>query len=209
MTTVLLDSTRLGLATELGVSGQPRAQVAASLEERAMGGDAAAWNALVERHNHRVLVSLLARGVRVDRAKDLAQDAWLRLVEQQREGKLTHLILPGLAVTQAGFLAREEARQARRVRSEGDAEAAAIVDPSVDAETKLLADEQLARAARVLSACSPSARRVFQLVYGGSGLSHGQVAARVGLSLQRVRQIVCEVRQRLRAAIDVEEGGER
>src|SRR4051812_48335576 len=56
-----------------------------SLCEDALRGDVAAWNALVQKHNHRVVVSLLARGIRIDRAKDIAQDAWIRLIEQQRE----------------------------------------------------------------------------------------------------------------------------
>jgi RNA polymerase sigma factor (sigma-70 family) len=176
-----------------------------TLEARAMEGDVAAWNALVNTHNHRVVVSLLAHGVRLDRAKDLAQDAWLRLVEQQREGKLSHLRLPGLAIIQAGFLAREAARGARRAELRGDAGLAAkVADPQANAETKLLAEEQLSRAEQVLSQCSPSARTVFLLVYGGEGLSHAEAAARVGLSLQRVRQIVCEVRKVLRTKVEVE-----
>jgi RNA polymerase sigma factor (sigma-70 family) len=170
---------------------------------RALGGDMAAWNALVHKHNHRVVVSLLARGMRIDRAKDIAQDAWLRLIEQQREGRLSHLSLPGLAIAQAGFLALEAARRARRTEPSDDADVAArLADPAASAETKLLAEEQLARAEEVLARCSPSARRVFRLVYGGDGLSHAEVAEEVGLSLQRVRQIVCEVRKLLRAGIE-------
>jgi RNA polymerase sigma factor (sigma-70 family) len=170
---------------------------------RALAGDMAAWNALVLRHNHRVVVSLLARGVRLDRAKDIAQDAWLRLIEQQREGKLPRIVLPGLAVAQAGFLALEAARRARRTEPDGDGDVAArMADPSASAETKLLAEEQIARAEAVLSGCSPSARKVFHLVYGGEGRSHAEVAEEVGLSLQRVRQIVCEVRKLLRAEIE-------
>src|SRR5262245_35637441 len=57
-----------------------------SIAERALGGDVDAWNALIARHNRRVIVSLLARGMSVERAKDIAQEAWLRLVEQQRAG---------------------------------------------------------------------------------------------------------------------------
>jgi RNA polymerase sigma-70 factor (ECF subfamily) len=170
---------------------------------RALAGDTAAWNALVHQHNHRVVVSLLARGVRIDRARDLAQDAWLRLIEQQREGRLAHLSLPGLAIAQAGFLALEEARRARRTdpADAGDV-AAGLADPAANAETRLLAEERLARAEAVLARCSPSARRVFRLVYGDECMSHAEVAAQVGLSLQRVRQIVCEVRKLLRAEIE-------
>jgi RNA polymerase sigma-70 factor (ECF subfamily) len=172
-----------------------------SLCERALCGEIAAWNALVQTHNHRVVVSLLARGIPIDRAKDIAQDAWIRLIEQQREGKLSHLQLPGLAITQAGFLALEACRRAKRT-DPVDAAAEDVPDPAADAEMRLLTEERLAHAERILSRCSPSAKNVFRLVYGGEGLDHAQVAERLGLSLQRVRQIVCEVRKLLRGAIE-------
>ena len=178
-----------------------------ALCQRALVGDVTAWNALVQKHNHRVVVSLLARGVRIDRAKDLAQDAWMRLIEQQREGRLTHLQLPGLAVTQAWFLALEAARRARRTEPlDGQPEASTLADPASSAEARMLTAEQLASAEAILARCSPSARRVFRLAYGDDGMSHAEVAAKVGLSLQRVRQIVCEVRKQLRASVEVEEG---
>src|SRR5579883_1781036 len=112
----------------------------ATLCERAMTGDRDAWNALVQRHNHRVVVALLARGVRIDRAKDIAQEAWMRLVEQQRAGRLTHLQLPGLAIAQAAFLsleaARRDASRGEPLSIHGDAEREAIdlADPAADAE---------------------------------------------------------------------------
>ncbi len=68
-----------------------------------------------------------------------------------------------------------------------------------------MTEERVAKALEVLSGCSSSAREVFRLVYGGDGLSHAEVAQRVGLSLQRVRQILCEVRARLRVAMQGEE----
>ncbi len=176
----------------------------------ALSGEAAAWNALIQRHNHRVVVALLARGVRVDKAKDIAQEAWMRLVEQQRLGRLDRLQLPGLAIAQAAFLALESARRESSARRHENLEepaiAAALADPRADAESRLLTEERVARAVDVLSKCSPSARQVFRLAYGGDGLSHGQVAQRVGLSLQRVRQILCEVRAKLRLALEGEKG---
>jgi RNA polymerase sigma-70 factor (ECF subfamily) len=186
---------------------------AASLDDEslcaaALGGDAAAWNALIHKHNHRVVVALLARGVRVDKAKDIAQEAWIRLVEQQRLGRLERLQLPGLAISQAAFLALEAARReasARRLENvEEPAIAAALADPRGDAESRLLTQERVARALDVLSRCSASARTVFRLAYGGEGLSHTEVAQRAGLSLQRVRQILCEVRAKLRTELEGE-----
>jgi RNA polymerase sigma-70 factor (ECF subfamily) len=179
-----------------------------SLSAAALRGDAAAWNALIQKHNHRVVVALLARGVRVDKAKDIAQEAWIRLIEQQRLGRLERLQLPGLAVAQAAFLALEAARReasSRRLESvEEPAIAAALADPRGDAEARLLTEERVARAVDVLSRCSASARTVFRLAYGGEGLSHTQVAQRAGLSLQRVRQILCEVRAKLRLELEGE-----
>jgi RNA polymerase sigma-70 factor (ECF subfamily) len=176
----------------------------ASLCAAALRGGEDAWNALIQRHNHRVVVTLLARGIPIDRAKDLAQEAWIRLIEQQRAGRLERLVLPGLAITQAAFLAMEDARRERGARRHDpiDEVVAAVVDPRADAEARVLTEERVARAIEVLAGCSPSAREVFRLAYGGEGLSHAEVARRVGLSLQRVRQTLCEVRARLRVAIE-------
>jgi RNA polymerase sigma-70 factor (ECF subfamily) len=182
----------------------------ASLCAAALRGEREAWSTLVQRHNHRVVVTLLARGVRVDRAKDIAQEAWMRLVEQQRQGRLERLQLPGLAIAQATFLsleaARREATSARRHEPlDEPAIAAALADPQADAETRLVTEERVERALEVLAGCSVSAKKVFRLAYGGDGLSHAEVAERVGLSLQRVRQILCEVRAKLRTALEGEE----
>jgi RNA polymerase sigma-70 factor (ECF subfamily) len=180
---------------------------------RALGGDEDAWNALVTKHDHRVVVSLLARGVRLDRAKDIAQEAWIRLVEQQRAGRLSHLVLPGLAIAQAAFLSLEAARRDVRgeallplvpLEADGVRLATDLVDPAADAETRLLTSERIARAEKVLGGFAPNAREVFRLAYGGEGLSHAEVARRVGLSLQRVRQILCEVRKELKLALEGE-----
>lgn len=175
-----------------------------SLRAAALGGDDRAWSALVARHNHRVVVSLIAWGVRADRAQDLAQATWLRLLEQQRRGALRALELPGLALAQARFLALEEARtqntSARFVTHDG--EGLSVADPVPGAEARVLAGEQVRRAEEALRACHPTAQRVFLAVYEDPARPHAEVAREVGLSLQRVRQIVCEVRQKLRAALE-------
>jgi RNA polymerase sigma-70 factor (ECF subfamily) len=175
----------------------------------ALRGDRVAWSALVQRHNHRVVVALLARGVRVDKAKDIAQESWMRLVEQQRQGRLERLQLPGLAIAQATFLWLESARRETTARRhepiDEPAIAAVLADPHADAESRLVTEERVDCAVGVLSSCSDSAKKVFRLAYGGDGLSHAEVAERVGLSLQRVRQILCEVRAKLRTALEGED----
>jgi RNA polymerase sigma-70 factor (ECF subfamily) len=181
----------------------------AGLAQRALAGDRAAWNALISRHQHRVVVSLLARGVRVDRAHELAQETWARLIQQQQRGLLSELRLPHLALTQAAFLAADDARRDRREAVAGTVEELPEshhpVDPTLSAERRLLSEEQLSRAQAALRQCSASAQRVFLLACDGQELPHAEVAARVGLSVQRVRQILCEVRKRLRGALEEEE----
>ena len=180
----------------------------AELARRALNGERAAWDVLISRYHHRVVVSLLARGVRVDRAHELAQETWARLVQQQQKGLLPELRLPQLALTQAAFLAADEGRRERRESLAGSVEelpeAHHPVDPTVSAERRLLSEEQLSRAQQALQQCSPSAQRVFQLACDGAELPHAEVAARVGLSVQRVRQILCEVRKKLRSALEEE-----
>lgn len=165
-----------------------------------------AWNAIIKKWDHRVLLSLLAMGMRIDRAREVAQTTWMRLVEQHRSGKLNELEFPGIALAQARFLALDELRRARTENSRFqvlDTELT-IPDVAADAERRLLKREELDRALIALAACSPASQRVFRLAYENPSMPHAEVAAKVGLSVQRVRQILCEVRKKLRLAIDDE-----
>ena len=173
---------------------------AAALARRALEGQRDAWDALVARHDRQVLLTLLARGVRVDRAKDIVQETWVRLLAHQQAGRLDRLELPGLAIRQAIFLALEDARRARR--DTGDDELAILSDPAPSAETRIHARAQLERARAELARCPRQARRIFELTY--ADLPHAETARQVGLSVQRVRQTLCEVRARLRAAVEEE-----
>lgn len=166
----------------------------------ALDGDGDAWSLLIARHNHRVVVSLLARGVPLDRAKDLAQETWMRLIESQRRGRLSSLSLPGLAIVQAGFLLANARRQGDGCRGRAHPVGEpTCVCPAPDEQ--LINKQELHRVAAALDGLSPSARRVFQFVYEHPELSYAEAALQLQLSTQRVKQTVCEVRKRLRAAL--------
>lgn len=165
----------------------------------ALAGEDTAWQELIAQHNQRVILSLLALGCDPRRARELAHDAWARLVEQQRLGRLERLELPGLAIKQARFLFFDEVR---RRKSGGEEELSALPDPAPSAEERYLTRVQLERARAALARCPESARRVFQIVYENPGMPHAEAAAQVGLSVQRVRQILCEVRKQLRAVLE-------
>lgn len=167
----------------------------------ALDGESEAWNILIRRHNHRVVASLLARGVHIDRAKELAQETWLRLIQQQRLGRLGRIELPGLAVRQAAFLALEDARRASAARRIILASPASEWIDETN-EGRILTRQQLARAQQILSECSDSAQEVFRLLFENPDRSHFEVANEIGISLQRVRQIICEVRKKIRPLLE-------
>lgn len=170
------------------------------LAELALDGVREAWDTLIKRHNHRVVVSLLARGVDLDRAKYLAQETWIRLIEQQRLGRLPRIELPGLAMRQAAFLALEDARRAYFRKR-----AISLPDPptiSQGPEDTFLTKQQMAQAKKALSECSSSAQEVFRLLYEKPDRAHVAVAEEIGISVQRVRQILCEVRKKIRPLLE-------
>jgi RNA polymerase sigma-70 factor (ECF subfamily) len=162
------------------------------------------WDAQLAAHDRRVILLLLAMGLRLDQAKDIAQRTWLRLIEQYDAGQLPRVELPGLALRQARFLALDE------LRRQGKNTKLAVVEVEVESglpsqETALIRREELASALRAFDRCTPSAQRVFQAVYEAPESSHADAAAKLGLSVQRVRQVLCEVRRKLRAAMEASE----
>jgi RNA polymerase sigma-70 factor (ECF subfamily) len=157
------------------------------------------WDDAIRRHDRSVVLSVLALGLSPERARDIVQAAWARLVEQHRSGALERLELPGLAIRQARFLAFNELRRGKvemRVL-------AAVPEPdaSPDAERVASSREEIARVLDALATCSATARRVFRLVYATPGGSAASAARELGLSIQRVRQILCETRAQLRKAV--------
>jgi RNA polymerase sigma-70 factor (ECF subfamily) len=148
---------------------------------------------------------LLARGVRANRAEEIVQETWARLVAKSRAGELERLELPGLAIAQAIHFSLDDARQQKaRVAAslEESDDALSIADPAPGALDRLVSREALARALAELERCPPKARDVFALVYDNPELAHVEAARQAGLSVQRVRQTLCEVRARLRAAME-------
>jgi RNA polymerase sigma factor (sigma-70 family) len=190
---------------------QERAEGSASLTgcseprlvELALRGDRAAWGELIARHDRRVVLALVARGLGLGDAREHAQQAWARLIAQQRAGRLARLELPGLVIRQAAFLALDAARRDRS--GQGDAgELDTVTDPTASIEESLIWREQLQRVRAELVRCPPHARRVIELLYANPDMRHAEAARRLGLSVQRVRQTLCEVRARLRAALETE-----
>jgi RNA polymerase sigma-70 factor (ECF subfamily) len=143
---------------------------------------------------------------------DLVQEAWMRLMAQQRSGQLRTLELPGLAIAQASWLAREARRTwARRATIAPTVAAtgieAEVADPREGNDPAARAEQdELARRVRLaLAACPPRMQQVMLAVYGREPRTHAEVARELGLSVQRIRQTVCEARARIRRALAEQE----
>ncbi|MBC7976496.1 MAG: sigma-70 family RNA polymerase sigma factor [Myxococcales bacterium] len=157
------------------------------------------WDDAIRRHDRQVYLSVLALGLPPERAREVTQAAWTRLVEQHRSGTLDRIELPGLAIRQARFLAfndLERSRTEKRVL-------AAVPDPPdvPDTEQRVGHRQELERVLAALATCSPTARKVFRLIYATPGGTAASAAKELGLSLQRIRQILCETRRHLRRAL--------
>lgn len=156
------------------------------------------WSKLIAQHDHQVVLALLARGIRIGRARELAHETWARLFEQHQAGLLPVVELPGLAIRQAWFLACKKRKPTERLNDE----AMALLDPRAGADHELEVKEALNRAHAALATCGPRAQTVFAAALACEELPHKELAPQLGLSLQRLRQTLCEVRARLRAAVD-------
>jgi RNA polymerase sigma-70 factor (ECF subfamily) len=157
------------------------------------------WDEAIRRHDRQVYLSLLAFGLAPDRARELAQMTWTRLIEQHTKGALPELELPGLAIRQARFLALNEHQ---RTKTEMRVLAAVPDPPDEPGVDRVIASRQeLDRVLAALANCTPMQRKVFRLVYATPGGTAATAAQAVGLSLQRVRQILCETRSQIRKEI--------
>ena len=159
------------------------------------------WRQAVAQHDHRLIISLLAAGLRLDEARDVAQEAWLRVMESAAAGRLERVELPGLVLRQASFIVadRQRARRLRLLAPEHEVQALSAAET---AEGPTHARELLAVVNAELAAASPRARGVFLAAFESPEVGHEALAKKEGLSLQRFRQVLCEVRAKLRRGVE-------
>ena len=161
------------------------------------------WAKEYEAHQHTVVLALLANGIRLDEARELAHDAWARIYEQAANEKLETLELPGLVIRQAFFLLLESRRRAQtRSRRDGQLDEAMSMASHHASPEETVAGRELIGAFEVaLAQSSPRAQSVMTAVICGPDALHAELAKSEGVSLQRFRQILCEVRAHVRAAL--------
>ncbi len=163
---------------------------------RARAGESEAWGHLAQRSSHRVLVVLLAEGFRLEESQDLVQEAWAAIWMKHQRGEFVTLELPGLVIAHARFLAKDLRRRSRRPGPQP-------VEPeeSPGVERRLGAAQALRRVQAALKERPAQQQRIFR--HAVEELRpHADIAEAEGLSVQRVRQILWEVRRSLRNVLD-------
>lgn len=175
-----------------------------AVSERApVADDRGVWDGIIRKHHHRVVVSLLALGLRPVKAHEIAHDTWARLYEKRLAGELDVMSFPGLAITQARFLALDALRELARERRRREG-LDAIREHEIAVDPPALTEDQLHTIRAVLAKRSANEQKVFRMVYASPGLPHARIADKTGLSVQRVRQILCDVRRAIRHRLDEE-----
>ncbi|GAY22537.1 MULTISPECIES: RNA polymerase sigma factor [Sphingobium] len=150
---------------------------------------------------------LLARTGSAAEAEDILQDIWLR-VGQGRSGPVANGRAYLYRVAQNLVLDRLREARRRAVREQGWMEMAAGVDlrhadpadPNADALAQMTEREEVARLASAIANLPAGARRAFQL-HKLEGLSHDEVAQRLGISRSGVEKHMAVAMKYLRRAL--------
>ncbi|MBL8910752.1 MAG: sigma-70 family RNA polymerase sigma factor [Archangium sp.] len=159
------------------------------------------WKAAVAEHDHRLVLSLLAAGLRLDEARDVAQEAWMRVMESAAAGRLERIELPGLVLRQASFIVTDRVRM-KKVRVHAPLAEAAELASEESAEHATSAQQVLEVLEAGLVHATPRERSVLRSTLERPDERHDSLAASAGISVQRFRQVLCSVRAKLRRALE-------
>jgi RNA polymerase sigma factor (sigma-70 family) len=169
------------------------------LAERIRGGDPSAEEELVERYHRPVYSVAAARTRDPEAAQDLAQEILLAVLEALRAGRLENVerlsaFVQGTARnrinTYLAALYRERNRQ--------------LAPPALPVATPDDRYEQTEKATvvrRALEGLAPQDRKILLLTMV-DGLKPGEIAARLGISSERLRKRKSRALQRVRKAVE-------
>jgi RNA polymerase sigma factor (sigma-70 family) len=163
---------------------------------RALPEETLPWSVWAKDYGRLIRARLLEHRISPERASELSQEVWEHLYRRWTSGTLVDIKMPGLALSQADFLARSEWRGPGGKVLE-DAPDYDVANP-YDEEQQLLHRALLERVLKVVRACPPKLQRVFELHYRPPGMSTLEISKELRISEQRVRQALCELRQRVR-----------
>ena len=163
-----------------------------------------ALSTLYGHHRAELLRFLAARTGDMAEAEDILQDLWIR-ADAQPPAAIEHWraylfrTAHNLVIDRARARRRREARERRWIEdSHGPISASdEVADPDPGAEERIEAREETARLASAIANLPDGARRAF-LLHKIDGLSHGEVAARLGISKSGVEKHMAVAMKHLR-----------
>jgi RNA polymerase sigma factor (sigma-70 family) len=162
---------------------------------------------LYEQHRSEILRFLRARTGNPAEAEDVVQELWIK-VQAGDSGPVANGRAYLFRMAHNLVLDRLREQRRRQVRdgswsverSAGVTADGDLVDPGQGTESELVVKEDLARLATAIEQLPAGARRAFCL-HKLDGLSHSEVAARLGISRSGVEKHVALAMQHLRKAL--------
>jgi RNA polymerase sigma-70 factor (ECF subfamily) len=162
---------------------------------------------LYEAHRAEILRYLRARTGDAAEAEDVVQELWLKL-QSAGSGPVANGRAYLFRMAHNLVLDRLRERHRRRVRdsswsierSAGATVDGDLVDPGGSVEDGLLTSEELSRLTAAIEQLPVGARRAFCL-HKFDGLSHGEVAAQLGISRSGVEKHIAVAMKHLRQAL--------
>lgn len=183
-----------------------------ALVRDAAAGDAAAWDALVERFSG--LVWSVARGYGLNRADaaDVSQTAWLRLVEHLGDIRDPDAVGGWLATTVRHEALRTLRRSGRAIPTDADEWDVGVADDLLAIDERLTADEHKAALWQAFARLPDRCRALLRVLMADPPPSYAEAAAALGIPIGSLGPTRARCLERLRASpelgsISVEPGG--
>lgn len=179
-----------------------------ALVEQLRNGDAAAFDAVYDAFNTRLLTFLVRLTRRRDVAEDLLEETWLRLVKNARRLRADTRLAPWLFT-----VARNLHVSFHRSRTLEDSAAAGLMalwPASVEHSSpfEIAASNELERRIERALAALPSASREVLLLVGVAGLDHSDAADVCGITPEALRQRLHRARESLAQFLDRDAAGD-
>jgi len=161
-------------------------------------------SSLYDHHRAELLRFLVARTADAAEAEDILQEVWIR-ARTQPPASIEHWRAYLFRVAHNLFVDRLRARRRREARERNWSEEAhgpiaeneEVADPSPRADAAMEDREEAAQLASAIANLPEGARRAFVL-HKIDGLSHGDVAARLGISRSGVEKHIAVAMKHLR-----------
>jgi RNA polymerase sigma factor (sigma-70 family) len=173
-----------------------------ALVARCLGGDDAAWHALIGRYARLVEAVIRRYHLPPDDRADVFQDVWVALWRNLASVRRQERLGPWL-VTTAGRIAWDARKRLARAAGGASVDLLhdTLADESVDPATLVTRREASERVHRALTRVSPRARLLIEALFFGETLTYAELAAQLNCSPNSIGPIRARCFKELRDAL--------